>query len=87
MEQAIWICSRQPQTGCNCGRHILLVYIVALCFVIFKREVLLKFIFTHKYILAVNSKKSLEKKEVLEEIVEIGSSSKVSINEFLYRFR
>lgn len=79
MEPDTWICSRQPPAGYKSGQsycHFVCTLCMSLNFFFINTS-----FYTSVYMSIIylsNSKKSLEKKEVLEEIVDIGSSSKVS---------
>lgn len=78
MEPDTWICSRQPPAGYKSGQsycHFVCTLCMSLNFFLSIQVFILVCTCT---LFTSNSKKSLEKKEVLEEIVDIGSSSKVS---------
>lgn len=74
MEPGTWICSRQPPAGYKSGQS----YCHFVCTLCMSLSIQVFILVCTCTLFTSNSKKSLEKKEVLEEIVDIGSSSKVS---------
>lgn len=78
MEPDTWICSRQPPAGYKSGQSYC-HFVCTLCMSLnFFLSIQVFILVCTCPLFTSNSKKSLEKKEVLEEIVDIGSSSKVS---------